>query len=213
MGPERKRRFFDALVAMGFKEIEVGFPAASQTDFDFIRSLIEENLIPDDVTIQVLTQAREELIRRTVRELRGRQARHRPSLQLDLDPAAPRRLRPRPAGITEIAVAGAAAASASSRTRSRADTEIIYQYSPESFTGTELDFAVEICEAVMDVWQPTPERRMILNLPATVEMATPNVYADQIEWFCRNIRDRDAIILSSIRTTIAAPASPPPSWP
>ncbi len=195
MGPERKRRFFDTLVRMGFKEIEVGFPAASQTDYDFIRHLIEEDLVPEDVTIQVLTQSREELIRRTFECLRGaRRAivhlynstsalQRRVVFGLDRD------------GITEIAVRGARLIHGLAE-EVRGKTEIVYQYSPESFTGTELDYAKEICEAVMDVYRPAPERKLILNLPSTVEMATPNVYDDQIEWFSRNIRDREAVILS-----------------
>jgi 2-isopropylmalate synthase len=194
MGPDRKRRMFDLLVKLGFKEIEVGFPAASQTDFDFVRMLIDDRLIPDDVTIQVLTQAREELIARTFEAVSG--ARRAIVHLYNSTSTLQRRVvfgldRP---GIVEIAVRGARwvrqyAAAVE-------DTEIVYQYSPESFTGTELDFAVEICEAVLDVWQPTPARKAILNLPATVEMATPNIYADQIEWFLRHIRDRDSIILS-----------------
>jgi 2-isopropylmalate synthase len=194
MGPERKRRFFDTLISMGFKEIEVGFPAASQTDFDFIRSLIEENLIPDDVTIQVLTQSREELIRRTMESVRG--ARRAIIHLYNSTSTLQRRVvfgldR---AGITEIAVSGARLIH--ELAAGMGDTEIVYQYSPESFTGTELDYAKEVCEAVMDVYRPTPEKRLILNLPSTVEMATPNIYADQIEWFSRNIRDREGIILS-----------------
>ncbi|HLY57987.1 MAG TPA: 2-isopropylmalate synthase [Stellaceae bacterium] len=194
MGAERKRRMFDLLVAMGFKEIEVGFPAASQTDFDFVRMLIEDDLIPGDVTIQVLTQAREALIERTYEAIRGSR---RAIVHLyNSTSTLQRRVvfgldRP---GIVDIAVQGARwvrqyAAKAPG-------TELVYQYSPESFTGTELDFSVEICEAVMGVWEPTPERKVILNLPATVEMATPNIYADQIEWFLRHVRDRDCITLS-----------------
>jgi len=194
MGPERKRRFFDTLVRMGFKEIEVGFPAASQTDFDFVRSLIDENLIPDDVTIQVLTQAREELIRRTMDSVRG--ARRAIVHLYNSTSTLQRRVvfGLEPAGITEIAVAGAKLIH--KLAAEMPETEIVYQYSPESFTGTELDYAKEICEAVMDVYRPTPEKPLILNLPSTVEMATPNIYADQIEWFSRNIRDRDSIVLS-----------------
>jgi 2-isopropylmalate synthase len=194
MGPERKRRFFATLVAMGFKEIEVGFPAASQTDFDFVRALIEENLIPEDVTIQVLTQSRDELIRRSFEAIKGarRAIMHLYNSTSTLQRRVVFGLDRQ--GVIEIATSGARlirelAAAAS-------PTEIVYQYSPESFTGTELDYAKEICEAVMDVWRPTPERKVILNLPATVEMATPNVYADQIEWFSRNIRDRDSVVLS-----------------
>jgi len=194
MGSEKKRRMFDLLVKMGFKEIEVGFPAASQTDYDFCREVIELGRVPDDVAIQVLTQSREPLIRRTFDAIQGArraivhlynstsELQRRVVFQQDRE------------GIIDIAVSGA------KLIRELADAqdeiEIIYQYSPESFTGTELDFAVEICERVMDVWEPTPERRMIVNLPATVEMATPNIYADQIEWFARRVRDRDSLILS-----------------
>ena len=194
MGPERKRRFFDTLISMGFKEIEVGFPAASQTDFDFIRSMIDENLIPDDVTIQVLTQSREELIRRTMESVRGSR---RAIVHLYNSTSTLQRrvvFGLERAGITEIAVSGARLIR--ELAAEMGETEIVYQYSPESFTGTELDYAKEVCEAVMDVYRPTPEKRLILNLPSTVEMATPNIYADQIEWFSRNIRDRESIILS-----------------
>ena len=194
MGAERKRRLFDTLIRMGFKEIEVGFPAASQTDFDFTRELIEQDRIPDDVAIQVLTQSRPHLIERTFEAIRGakRAIVHLYNSTSELQ----RRVvfgQDR-AGITEIAVSGARLI------RELADraegTEIVYQYSPESFTGTELDFAKEICEAVAAEWAPTPDRRMIVNLPATVEMATPNVYADQIEWFHRNVENRRSMILS-----------------
>ena len=194
MGPERKARMWDALVKMGFKEIEVGFPSASQTDFDFVRHIIERGLIPTDVTIQVLTQSREHLITRTFEAIEGApkaivhlynstsELQRRVVFQQDR------------AGIIDIAVSGARLIARLGR--DFPGTELTYQYSPESFTGTELDFAKEICEAVMDVWRPTPAQKIILNLPATVEMATPNVYADQIEWFDRNVRDRDAIVLS-----------------
>src|ERR1700680_4849130 len=194
MGPERKRRMFDMLVKLGFKEIEVGFPAASETDFAFVRELVEQNLIPDDVTIQVLTQARGELIERSFEAIRG--ARRAIMHLYNSTSTLQRRVvfGLEKAGITDIAVTGAR----QSRDLAAAmpETEIIYQYSPESFTGTELDYAVEVCEAVMDVWEPTPGKKVILNLPATVEMASPNIYADQIEWFGRNIRDRDSITLS-----------------
>jgi 2-isopropylmalate synthase len=194
MGPERKRRMFDTLVKLGFKEIEVGFPAASETDFAFIRTLVDEDLIPDDVTIQVLTQARSELIARSFESIRG--ARRAVMHLYNSTSTLQRRVvfgldR---AGITDIAVTGAR--QIRELAAAMPETEVIYQYSPESFTGTELDYAVEVCEAVMDVWQPTPEKKVILNLPATVEMATPNIYADQIEWFGRHIRNRDAIVLS-----------------
>jgi 2-isopropylmalate synthase len=194
MDAVRKRRMFDLLVRTGFKEIEVGFPAASQTDFDFVRELIERNLIPEDVTIQVLTQARSELIERTFEALRG--ARRAIVHLYNSTSTLQRRVvfNLDRAGITQIAVAGAR--SVLEQARRQPGTEWIFEYSPESFTGTELDYAVEICNAVNDVWQPTPDRKVILNLPATVEMATPNVYADQIEWFGRHIAKRDCIVLS-----------------
>ena len=194
MDPERKRRMFDLLVRCGFKEIEVGFPSASQTEFDFVRQLIEQDLIPDDVMIQVLTQARPELIERTFESLRGapRALVHLYNSTSTLQRRVVFGLDR--AGIVDIAVRGARLCRTLARTLP--GTDVRFQYSPESFTGTELDFAKEICEAVMDVWEPTTERPVILNLPATVEMATPNVYGDQIEWFHRNIRARDTIILS-----------------
>ncbi len=194
MGPERKRRMFEKLVEIGFKEIEVGFPAASQTDFDFCRQLIEEDMIPDDVTIQVLTQSREPLIRRTYEAIEGAKraivhlynststAQRRVVFNMDMD------------GITQIATDGAKLVRELGEKVT--DGEIVYQYSPESFTGTELEFARDICDAVMDVWEPTPEKKAIVNLPATVEMATPNIYADQIEWMHRSLKRRDGIVLS-----------------
>ena len=190
----RKRRMFDMLVKIGFKEIEVGFPAASQTDFDFVREIIDKGLIPEDVTIQVLTQARPELIARTYESLKG--ARRAIVHVYNSTSVAQRRVvfRTDRAGIIDIAVKGATTV----REHAERDrgTEWVFQYSPESFTGTELDFAVEICDAVNAVWEPTPARKSILNLPATVEMATPNIYADQIEWFLRHVRHRDSLILS-----------------
>ena len=194
MGPDRKRRMFDLLVKLGFKEIEVGFPAASETDFVFVRELIEQQLVPDDVTIQVLTQARPELIERSFESIRG--ARRAIMHLYNSTSTLQRRVvfgldKP---GIVDIAVSAAKLIRKLAQTMPESD--FVYQYSPESFTGTELDFAVEICEAVMDVWQPTPDKKTILNLPATVEMATPNIYADQIEWFGRHIRDRDCVTLS-----------------
>src|SRR5437660_3543514 len=194
MSPERKRRMFALLVQMGYKEIEVGFPSASQTEFDFVRQLIEQDLIPDDVMIQVLTQARPELIERTFESLRGapRALVHLYNSTSTLQRRVVFGLDR--AGIVDIAVRGARLCRTLARTLP--GTDVRFQYSPESFTGTELDFAVEICEAVMDVWEPTTERPVILNLPATVEMATPNVYADQIEWFHRTVRGRETIVLS-----------------
>ena len=194
MDPERKRRMFDLLVRCGFKEIEVGFPSASQTDFDFVRQLVEEDLIPDDMIIQVLTQARAELIERTFESLRGapRAVVHLYNSTSTLQRRVVFGLDR--AGIVDIAVR--AAQRCKQLARAIPECDVHWQYSPESFTGTELEFAIEICEAVMDVWEPTTARPVILNLPATVEMATPNVYADQIEWFHRNVRARDTIVLS-----------------
>ncbi len=194
MDPARKLRMFRALVAMGFKQIEVGFPSASQPDYDFIRQLIEGDLIPDDVTIQVLTQCRRELIERTYECLRG--ARRAIVHFYNSTSILQRRVvfRLDKEGVTKIAVD--AARICLEQEARVPGTEIRYEYSPESFTGTELDYAVEICAAVMDVIQPTPGRPIILNLPATVEMYTPNIYGDAIEWFHRNVPRRDSIILS-----------------
>lgn len=194
MNASRKRRMFDLLIKTGFKEIEVGFPAASQTDFDFVRELIEKKLIPEDVTIQVLTQARPELIDRTFESLRG--ARRAIVHLYNSTSTVQRRVvfgldR---AGIVDIAVRSAKQIRVLSEQQS--GTEWLFEYSPESFTGTELDFAKEICDAVTAVWEPTPECKVIINLPSTVEMATPNIYADQIEWMHRHLARRDAIVLS-----------------
>lgn len=194
MGPEAKQRFFDALVAVGFREIEVGFPSASQTEYDFVRQLIEQKKIPDDVTIQVLTQAREDQIGPTLESLRGakRAIVHLYNSTSELQ----RRVvfgQDR-AGIIEIARRGAAAIR--ERAEQMCDTEFVFEYSPESFTGTELDFAIEICEAVAEIWEPDAKNPMIVNLPATVEMSTPNVYADQIEYFGRFVRGRETMLLS-----------------
>jgi 2-isopropylmalate synthase len=194
MTPVRKRRMFELLCRMGYKEIEVGFPSASQTDFDFVREIIENDLIPDDVTIQVLTQSRDHLIERTFEAIRGSKnaivhlynststLQRRVVFGLDRE------------GITDIAVQGA------KLVRKLADTvpgtNVRFEYSPESFTGTELGYAAEVCNAVNDIWEPSPDRPVIVNLPATVEMATPNVYADQIEWMNRHLAYRDNVILS-----------------
>jgi 2-isopropylmalate synthase len=194
MDSERKLRMFDLLVQRGFKEIEVGFPSASQTDYDFCRDLIEGGRIPKDVTIQVLVQAREDLMERTYEAIRGV---HRAIVHVyNSTSTLQRRVvfgQDREA-IRQLAVKGA------TLVRDHAarypETEWVFEYSPESFTGTELDYALEVSNAVMQVWQPTPERRAILNLPATVELSTPNVYADQIEWMSRNLDHRDAIVLS-----------------
>jgi len=194
MDTPRKLAIFKLLVAMGYKEIEVGFPSASQTDFDFVRKIIEENLIPDDVIIQVLTQARESLIRRTYESIAGaKQAiihlynststlQRRVVFALDKD------------GIKKIATD--AAQLCLELVATVPETKISFEYSPESYTGTELEFAVEVCNAVNEIWKPTPTWKTIMNLPATVEMATPNVYADSIEWMCRNLNNRDSVIVS-----------------
>jgi 2-isopropylmalate synthase len=195
MSPERKRRMFNLLVRMGYKEIEVGFPAASQTDFDFIRQLIEQDLIPDDVTIQVLTQCREQQIERAYESLRG--AKRAIVHFYNSTSTLQRRVvfgldKP---GITAIATDAARMCQKYAEILTP-DTDIFYEYSPESYTGTELEYALEICSAVMDVVDPTPDRPLIVNLPATVEMATPNVYADSIEWMHRNLPRRSSVVLS-----------------
>ncbi|GAB3447377.1 2-isopropylmalate synthase [Phycicoccus ginsengisoli] len=194
MSPDRKKRMFELLVRMGYKEIEVGFPSASQTDYDFVRMLIEDDMIPDDVTIQVLTQCRDHLVERTFDAIRGaKQAivhfynstsvlQRRVVFGLDQD------------GIVDIALQAARLCRKLEETVP--DTVVYYEYSPESYTGTELDFAVRICNEVADVIDPTPDHKMIINLPATVEMATPNVYADSIEWMIRHLERRESIVVS-----------------
>src|SRR3989344_2176640 len=194
MSVEKKCRMFNLLVSMGFKEIEVGFPTASDTELEFVRKLIDEGMIPDDVTIQVLTQARAHLIRGTFEAVRGAkrvilhvynptsELQRRVVYCLDKD------------GIKKIAVD--AAKLVKELAVAQPETDWTFEYSPESFTGTELDFARDVCNAVIDVWQPTPSHKVIINLPATVEMSTPNVYADMIEWMCRHISRRDSIIIS-----------------
>ncbi len=194
MSVAQKKKLFALLVDIGFKEIEVGFPAASQPDYDFVRWLIEENQIPDDVTIQVLTQARTALIEKTYEALKGVK---KAIVHMYNSTSVVQRekvFKMDKAGIIDIAVNGAKDVIRCAG--QRPETEWFFQYSPESFTGTELEFAVEVCDAVTDIWQPTPERKVILNLPSTVEMATPNVYADQIEWFSLHIKNRDAVIIS-----------------
>jgi 2-isopropylmalate synthase len=194
MDTPRKLAMFKLLVSMGYKEIEVGFPSASQTDFDFVRKIIDENLIPDDVIIQVLTQAREPLIRRTYEAIKGaKQAvvhlyNSTSTLQrrvvFGLDKA----------GIKKIATDGAQLCL--DLVETVPETKVSFEYSPESYTGTELEFAVEVCNAVNDIWKPTPQWKTIMNLPATVEMATPNIYADSIEWMCRNLNNRESVVVS-----------------
>ncbi|GGP36631.1 2-isopropylmalate synthase [Saccharothrix coeruleofusca] len=194
MSPARKRKMFDLLVRMGYKEIEVGFPAASQTDFDFVREIIEDGAIPDDVTIQVLTQCRPELIVRTFESLRGA---HKAIVHFYNSTSVLQRrvvFRSDREGIKKIATD--AAAFALEEAKKYPETEFRYEYSPESYTGTELSYALEVCDAVSAIIQPTPDKPLIINLPATVEMATPNVYADSIEWMSRNLARRESIILS-----------------
>ena len=197
MSPERKRRMFDQLVKMGYKEIEVGFPASGQTDFDFVRSIVEEpGAIPDDVTISVLTQAREDLIERTVESLKGAK---RATVHL-YNATAPvfRRVvfRGSKDDIKQIAVDGTRLVMEYAEKLLGPETEFGYQYSPEIFTDTELDFALEVCEAVMDVYQPGPGREIILNLPATVERSTPSTHADRFEWMSRNLSRREHVVIS-----------------
>ena len=194
MGEERKLRMFKLLLEIGFKEIEVGFPSASQTDFDFVRKIIKENLIPSDVKIQALTQARPELIKRTFDSLEGA---HNAIVHVYNSTSTLQRrvvFKSDEAGIKKIATDGAKWVKEESEKYSQ--TNWTFEYSPESFTGTELPYAVEVCNAVNEIWNPTKEKKTIINLPATVEMASPNTYADQIEWMCRNLNDRENIIVS-----------------
>ncbi|MGW4128398.1 2-isopropylmalate synthase [Amycolatopsis japonica] len=194
MSPARKRKFFDLLVRMGYKEIEVGFPAASQTDFDFVREIIDEGAIPDDVSIQVLTQCRPELIERTFKALEGAP---RAIVHIYNSTSILQRrvvFREERIGITKIA--SQAAELVVDYAAKQPDTDFRFQYSPESYTGTELSYALEVCNTITEIWQPTPAKPVILNLPATVEMASPNVYADSIEWMHRNLDRRDSVILS-----------------
>ncbi len=194
MTVEQKKRLFSLLVKLGFKEIEVGFPAASQPDFDFVRALIDENMIPDDVTVQVLTQAREHLIDRTIEALKGVKKAIVHVYNSTSTVQREQVFRMERSQIVDIAVSGVRMVK--ERVCHHTDTEWRLEYSPESFTGTELDFAVEICDAVVAEWGPSQDNKIILNLPATVEMSTPNVFADQIEWFCRNIKQRDCVEIS-----------------
>ena len=196
MSPERKRRMFELLVRMGYKEIEVGFPSASQTDFDFVRQLIEDDLIPDDVVIQVLTQARDHLIERTYESVKGaKQAivhlynstsvlQRRVVFGMDMD------------GIVDIATEGARLCMKLGDQAEAEGTRVFFEYSPESYTGTELEFAARVSNEVLNIFEPAPDRKVIINLPATVEMATPNVYADSIEWMHRHLAHRENVTLS-----------------
>ena len=194
MGEERKLRMFSLLIEIGFKEIEVGFPSASQTDFDFVRKIITENLIPNDVTIQALTQARPELIKKTFEALKG--AKKAIVHVYNSTSTLQRKVvfKSDEAGIKKIATDGAKWVKEESELYD--ETDWSFEYSPESFTGTELPYAVEVCNAVNEIWQPNDQKKTIMNLPATVEMASPNTYADQIEWMCRNLQDRKNVIVS-----------------
>ena len=194
MSPDRKRRMFELLVRMGYKEIEVGFPSASQTDFDFVREIITEDVVPEDVRIQVLSQCRPELIERTFEALQGA---HQAIVHIYNSTSILQRrvvFREEREGIKKIATS--AAEILVDYASKYSDTDFRFQYSPESYTGTELSYAAEVCNAVTEIWQPSPDAPVILNLPATVEMATPNVYADSIEWMHRNLERRSAVILS-----------------
>ncbi|MDC0508677.1 2-isopropylmalate synthase [Gammaproteobacteria bacterium] len=194
MGEERKLRMFNMLLEIGFTEIEVGFPSASQTDFDFVRTIINENLIPNDVTIQALTQARPELIKRTFEALEGAK---RAIVHVYNSTSTLQRkvvFRSDEKGIMRIATDGAKWVADESEKFPK--TDWTFEYSPESFTGTELPYAVDVCNAVNEVWKPNSEKQTIINLPATVEMASPNIYADQIEWMCRNLENRENVIVS-----------------
>ena len=194
MGEERKLRMFNMLLEIGFTEIEVGFPSASQTDFDFVRKIINENLIPNDVTIQALTQARPELIKRTFEALEGAK---RAIVHVYNSTSTLQRkvvFRSDEKGIMKIATDGAKWVADESEKFPK--TDWTFEYSPESFTGTELPYAVDVCNAVNEVWKPNNEKQTIINLPATVEMASPNIYADQIEWMCRNLENRENVIVS-----------------
>ena len=193
MNLEKKLEMFELLTDIGFKEIEVGFPSASRVEYDFTRTLIEQDLIPEDVTIQALTQARASLIRKTFEAFKGVR---RGIVHLYNSTSTLQRNVVFKMSRQEIIDLGVQGAEVIRREAENFDGDIFYEYSPESFTGTELDFALEICEAVMEVWQPTPQRPVIINLPGTVEMATPNVYADQIEWFIRTMKNRDCALIS-----------------
>ena len=195
MTTAQKSRLYDQLVKIGFKEIEIGFPSASSHDYDFVRDLIDNNRVPDDVTLQVLTQARPELIKKTFAALKGAR---RAVLHVYNSTSVVQREKVfglDREGIKEIAVSGAKMVK--DYAARYPDTEWVFEYSPESFTGTEMDYAIDVCNAVIDIWQPTPEHKAIMNLPATVEMSTPNIYADQIEYFCDRINRRDSILVST----------------
>ena len=212
MDPARKRRLFDTLVAIGFKQIEVGFPSASQADFDFVRQLIDEDLIPPDVTIQVLTQARDHLIARTFEALQGA-----PRAIVHLYNATSPVMRRVVLGLDEDGIVDLATSHArmvSDMAAHQPGTQWTFQYSPEMFSGTEMAFSKRVVDAVTAVWQPTPQRPCIINLPSTVEHSTPNIFADMVEWMHRHLARRDAIVLSvHPHNDRGTAVPPPPSWP
>lgn len=194
MDMDKKMKYFQMLVDMGFKEIEVGFPSASDTDYNFVRKLIEEKHIPEDVTIQVLTQSREHLIEKTFESLKGA---NKAVVHLYNSTSVKQRevvFKMSKEEIKKIAINGAELLNTFAKKYK--DTDFIFEYSPESFPGTEIEYALEVCEAVLEVWDPTNEKKAIINIPSTVEMTTPNIFADQIEWFCRNLTKRKQVILS-----------------
>lgn len=193
MSLEEKLEFFELLVKVGFKEIEVGFPAASETEYTFLRTLIENNMIPDDVTVQVLTQSREHIIRKTFDALKGCK---NAIVHLYNSTSLAQReqvFRKSKEEIKQIAIEGA---KLFNKIADETGAKFRYEYSPESFTGTEPEYALEVCNAVLDIWQPTPERKAIINLPVTVELSSPHVYADQVEFMCDNLKYRDAVEVS-----------------
>lgn len=196
MNVSEKMEMYNLILKMGFKEIEVGFPAASGIEFDFLRNLIDKNLIPDGVTVQVLTQSREALIRKSFEAVKGSK---RAIIHLYNSTSELQRrvvFNKSKEEIKQIAIEGTKLIKELADSAEYKDTEIVLQYSPESFTGTEMDYAVEVCAAVMDIWKPTPQKKIILNLPATIEMTPPNEYADQIEWFCKHLPNRESALIS-----------------
>jgi len=193
MSLEQKVEFFKLLVKIGFKEIEVGFPAASETEYEFCRTLIEQNLIPDDVTIQVLTQAREHIIKKTFEAIKGAKKAIVHVYNSTSYAQREQVFRKSKEEVKQIAIDGAALLK---RLADEAGQDLYFEYSPESFTGTEMDYAVEVCNAVLDVWQPTPERKAIINIPVTVQLSLPHVYASQVEYMSKNLKYRENVILS-----------------
>jgi 2-isopropylmalate synthase len=210
MSITEKERMFNLLVEMGFKQVEIGFPSASQIEYDFLRTLIDNRMIPDDVAVQVLTQSRKHLIERTVQSLKG--AKKAVIHLYNSTSEQQRRITFRKSKDEIKAIALEGTQHIIDLLPELGGTEVTFQYSPESFTGTELEYALEVCEAVIDLWDPSKRGKMIINLPATVELSTPNIFADQIEWMCRNFSRRDEIIISLHTHNDREPAWPPPSW-